>query len=397
MKKSKKIEYFLFIILLFFQNFALIKTESFGINGLVIYLFIISIIHFKKFYGKINLKFLFFSVLIILIVIVGSFFNNIMYLTQILKIVMILWLIYAVYIYIKTIYEEKNEEYFWNLYSKIALGMFLYGIYEFIAIRNSLPLFLNIFNNNPSYYVRGVTDYFSGWNEGYRLYNVFFEPSAFSLFLVYNFFLVKENEYMKRSIKKVLYVLIIFNLIFTYARTGWVSMLYMIAIYLSYKFLLKRARILDIIFFLLPIINIIIMHSIGLVLYQDSSSIARTYSAIYYLKESFSNIKVFLFGHGCGSIANASVNIENIDTSAHNGYCDIIYQYGFPIFIYLLLKLKNKIKGIKKHRYLIVGVIGTLCCFANYYIVETFISLAVIIFVYCDKENLKREEENGEE
>ena len=389
MKKTKKFEYFLFIILLFFQNFAVIKTDSFGINGLVIFLLIISIFRFKTFYYKINISYLCFSLFIIIILILGSFFNNILYITQILKIIMNVWLIYAVYIYVKKIYNDGNQEYFWVLYAKIALVMFLYGIYEFIAIRNSLPLFLNVFNNNPSYYVRSVNDYFSGWNEKYRLYNVFFEPSAFSAFLVYNFFLIKENRYIKKYLKNILYMIIIFNLIFTYARTGWVTMCYMIIIYISYKFLSNKAKILDNIFFLFPIINIIIMYFVGLVLYTDISSVARTYSAIYYLQQSFDSMKSFLFGHGCGSIANGTLHLNNIDTSAHNGYCDIMYQYGILIFIYLLKEVKNKIKNIKKHRYLIVGIIGTLCCFANYYIVETFITLAVLIFVYCKEENIE--------
>lgn len=391
MKRTKKIEYFLFIILLFFQNFAIIKTDSFGISGLVIFLLMISIFQFKTFYYKINIKYLVFMLLMISVLILGAFLNDILYITQIIKVIMNIWLIYVAYIYIKKIYKDKNQEYFWNLYAKIALLMFLYGIYEFIAIRNSLPLVLNVFNNNPSYYVRSVYDYFSGWNEGYRLYNVFFEPSAFSAFLVYNLFLIKENRYMKKSLKIILYVLIIFNLIFTYARTGWVTMCYMIIIYMSYKLLSNKAKVLDNIFFLFPIINIIIMHFVGLVLYTDKSSVARTYSAIYYLQESFDSIKSFLFGHGCGSIANGTVHLNNIDTSAHNGYCDIIYQYGMPIFIYLLEVIKHKIINIKKHRYLIVGVIGTLCCFANYYVVETFIVLAILIFIYCEEENMEEE------
>lgn len=390
MKKIKKIEYFLFIILLFFQNFAIIKTDTFGINGLVIFLLIISIFQFKIFYYKINIRYLFFVLFMIIILILGSFFNDILYITQVIKIIMNIWLIYAGYIYIKKIYKDGNQEYFWSLYAKVALIMFLYGIYEFIAIRNSLPLFLNVFNNNPSYYVRSVHDYFSGWNEGYRLYNVFFEPSAFSAFLVYNFFLIKENRYIKKHLKRILYILIIFNLVFTYARTGWVTMCYMVIIYMAYKLLSNNAKMLDNIFFLFPIINIIIMYCVGLILYTDKSSVARTYSAIYYLRESFDSIKSFLFGHGCGSIANGTLHLNNIDTSAHNGYCDIIYQYGMPIFIYLLEVIKHKIRNIKKHRYLIVGVIGTLCCFANYYVVETFIVLAILI-IYCEEENMEEE------
>lgn len=400
MKIGKKIEYLLFIILLFFQNFAIIRTEEFGISGLVIFLLIISLIRFKKIYFKISIKYLAFIGVIIGVIVLSAIFNKTLYIMQIAKLIMILWLIYVTYIYIRDIYNEGNQEYFWKLYSKITLIMLLYGIYEFIAIRNSLPLILNIFNNNPSYYVRDVNDYFSGWNDGYRLYNVFFEPSAFSAFIVYNFFFIKENKYIKVGMKRIIYFLIIFNLYFTYARTGWVTMAYMITIYFAYKLLYNKNKILnevlDMTTFMLPFLNLIIMYFVGLTVFNDLSSLSRTYSGIYYFKNSFDNIKSVILGHGCGSIVNGNIQLVNIGTSAHNGYCDIIYQYGILTFLYLIFKEKDLIKNIKKHRYLIIGILGTLNCFANYYMVETFAALVTIILAFCKMEN-KQEVKYNEE
>ena len=50
MKKNRKIEYLVFIILLFLQNFALIRTSDFGINGMILFLFLISVLNARKYY-----------------------------------------------------------------------------------------------------------------------------------------------------------------------------------------------------------------------------------------------------------------------------------------------------------------------------------------------------------
>lgn len=391
MKTIKKIDIWLFIILLFLQNFAVYSNERFGINGLVVYLIIVSLINFKKYYLIVNKKMLLSIILLVFLLFAFSFFNNIFYLTQIFKTVMQIWLFYVSSVYIKNIYKNDCEEYFWKTYAKILLLFLLYGIYEFFAIRNTLPLVLNVFSNNPSYAIRNVNDYFSGWNDKFRLYNVFFEPSIFSLFLVINLFFVKQNTYISKKIKRGLYFLLSFNFVFAYARTGYVSLIYFLAIYILYTFFNKKNRtIYDILCLMLPIINLYVMYFIGGILFDDLSYKLRFNSGLYYLSSSFDSIRHILFGHGCGSVVNNSANLTSfIASSAQNGYSDFLFQFGFMSFIYLFIKILKKFKQINNNnKYLLVGTLSVLCCLGNYYMVETMLVLVVLIIAYCEESEL---------
>ena len=64
-----KLEINIFLILLFLQDFALIRTNKFGIAALTVYLIFISIKY--KFFMKINKKFLTFIVVFYLTIILG--------------------------------------------------------------------------------------------------------------------------------------------------------------------------------------------------------------------------------------------------------------------------------------------------------------------------------------
>lgn len=389
MKISKKIEYFLFIVLLFLQNFALIKTDEFGINGMTCFLFLLSVLNAKRYYSKVKKKTFLILMASISFLFISAFFNDTFYISQIFRYIMVLWLIYMANIYINSIYEKNEQEYFYNLYTKILLIFMLYGIYELIANIYSLPLVLNVFGNNPSYEPKTLYRYYGGWADKTRLYNAFFEPSVFSVFLVYNIFFVKEMKNIPRLRKKMLYYLMIFNLIFTYARTGYVTMIYMIGIYILYDKILKnkqKTSFIDAIMLLLPFFNLFIMYFIGLNLFNDLSSLARTYSGIFYLQNSFSTIKNILFGHSIGSITNGEITMKYIEKQAHNGYVDIMYQLGIIAFISLLIFLYNRIRSVKNKRYLIVGVLATFCCFASYFCVETIIVQIVLIYNFCKNE-----------
>lgn len=389
MKKSKKIEYFLFIVLLFLQNFALIKTSEFGINGMTCFLFLLTIVNAKKYYGKIKKKTFIILVMSILFLFVSSVVNNTFYISQIFRYIMVFWLIYISNIYINNIYEKGHQEYFFKMYTGILFIFMLYGIYELIANIYSLPLVLNIFGNNPSYEPKTLYRYYGGWADRTRLYNAFFEPSVFSVFLVYNIFLVREIKNIPKLKKIMLYSLMIFNLIFTYARTGYVTMIYMCGIYIIYNKFLKnkgRTSIIDGIMLLLPFFNLLIMYFLGLSLFNDLSSLSRTYSGIYYLQRSVSDIKYIIFGHSTGSIVNGEITTKYIEKQAHNGYVDIMYQFGIIIFIAFFRFLYNKIKVIKNRKYLIVGVLATFCCFASYFCVETIVVQIVLIYNFCKNE-----------
>lgn len=390
--KYISIEYAIFIILIFLQNFSIITTKEFGIAGITVFLIIEVII--KKLYKKIKIRYLFLALIVILSILISSYINNVYYFSQILRIIMTLLIIYFAYLYIQEILKnEERTKIFWKIYTNIGFFFLLYGIYELLAIKYRLPLFLNIFSNNTSYAPRGLYAYYGGWNEKYRLYSTFFEPSVYSLFLVYNFFILIENKYVNKKKKNIMLLLILFNLFFTYARTGWVTMIYMIGIYIAYdKLSLGKLGVLDKILVFLPFINLAIMYAWGLAFYTDWSSQARTYSAVYYLTQSLSSIKYMLFGHGIGSIINNTNVTTVIEPAAHNGYIDIAYQLGWPILICILINVYNYIKNIKgKNRKIVVGIICTMCCFGVYYMVETLIVLAIVEIVFAINENNRKE------
>lgn len=392
MSQMRKIDICLFIVLLFLQNFALYSNDQFGINGLAIYLILISLLNVRRYYLKVNKKFFFSIIFLIACLISFSLINNVFYFNQIVKTIMQIWLFYVSFVYIKEVYNKGQQDYFWKAYAKILLVFMLYGVYEYIAINNQLPLFLNVFSNNPSYAVRGVYKYYSGWNGEYRLYNVFFEPSIFSLFLVINFFLIKQNKYISKGFKKFLYVLLTFNFIFTYSRTGYVTFIYFLCIYVFYTYFNKKQRrIYDIACLMLPFINLYVMYFIGGTIFSDLSYKLRFNSALYYLNSSFDSIGHILFGHGCGSVVNNTGNFLNyIAASAQNGYSDFLFQFGFLSFIYLFVKILGKFKQItNENKYLIVGTLSVLCCLGNYYMVETMLVLVVLIIIYCEESELK--------
>ena len=385
MKKNRKIEYLVFIILLFLQNFALIRTSDFGINGMILFLFLISVLNARKYYFKIKKETFIVLVLGILTLFISSIINNTFYITQIIRFIMIFLLIYISNIYINEIFVNENKESFFKIYTNVLLIFLIYGIYELIANIYSLPLFMNVFANNPSYGERGLYRYYGGWADRTRLYGTFFEPSVFSVFLTYNIFLVKELN-LKKLKKYILYVLMLFNLFFTYARTGYVTFVYMVGIYFLYEMILKNMKktsIVDFLILLLPFFNLILMYFLGLNLFSDLSSLGRTYSAIYYLKAAFQNVKNILFGHSAGSIINSDITIKYIEKQAHNGYVDIIYQFGLIAFVYIIYFLYKKIQKINYKKYLILGVLSTFCCFASYFCVETIIVEVVLIYNFC--------------
>ena len=386
------IELTIFIILIFLQTFSLITTKEFGIAAITI--FLIFQVIWKKLYRKINIKFMIFVLIILAMIIISGYLNNAFYYSQILRILMTILIIYCGYVYSKTIFEDKEKtERFWKIYSSVILFFVLYGVYEFFAIKYELPLFMNVFNNNTSYAPKGVFIYYGGWSEGYRLYNTFYEPSVFGIFMAYNFFIILSNKYIKLSKKIVILGLIAFNLIFTFARSGWVTFLYMAGIYLAYS-LLKQKKLLDNVLLLLPFINLIIMYTLGLILYEDLSSQTRTYSAIYYLSKSIDSVKNMMIGNGVGSIINKIEIVQYVEPLAHNGYIDIIYQLGWPIFLYIMVQVYKIVSKIKwKYKKVVIGIVATLSCFGVYHMVESLIVLTVVMIVFAINES-KREDQN---
>lgn len=380
-----KIKYLLFILLLFMQNFALISTSDFGISGLVVYLLIISFIDFKDYYLHIKKSLLIVLIIVIIFLLGSCLINNSLVLTQILRNLMIIWLVYISNIFIKGIYVEGNEKIFFDILIKVAFFFFLYGFYEFYANIHSLPLFLNIFNNNPSYGIRQMDYYYHGWINNTRLYNVFFEPSVFCTFSVYMLFLISTFKDISNFFKIMLMSIIGFNIYFTYARSGDIIIVYFLLIFFVYGICKIKSDIVDYIFLLLPFITLFIMSSYGLKTFTDDSSYIRTYSALFYLGKSFSSIRYILFGHASGSVLVSDATHGFVTNCAHNGYVDFLYQYGLIFLILLIIFLKKLIGNIDNYRlkFLFVGVVATAACFGNCFLIETFAVMIVLVYNYC--------------
>ncbi|WP_217817359.1 O-antigen ligase family protein [Clostridium tyrobutyricum] len=382
----KKIEIFLFILFLFMQNFALIKTSSFGVAALTVFLIYLTIKY--GFYLKINLQFLICSIVLISLSLVSSQINQFYNISQIIRLVMVIFIVWSANKYVYKIYSMNCLEQFWKYFYFIAFITCLYGIYQYLASLHGLPLFLNIFNNNPSYMPKTVYDYYGGWTDSNsRVYGIFSEPSFYALFLVYCFLMLFFKPYNK--IKTIiLSLLILINIFLTYARSGWAILFYCIGIMIAF-FIFKRAtiirKIISLIFIFIPFINLSIMYKLQQNTFTDLSSYGRTFSAIYYLKNSYDTVTHFLFGHGLGFISAQTADkylqmyVENY---SHNGYVEILYSLGIPILVSTIIILYKNINKIKVYKYRIItfAAIFTVCSFGASYNIESIIAIITIIF-----------------
>jgi hypothetical protein len=382
----KKVEIFLFILFLFMQNFALIKTSDFGIAALTVFLIYLTIKY--GFYLKINSQFLICSVLLILFIFISTQINGLYNFRQIIRLIMILFVIWATNKYIHKIYFMGFTSFFWRYFYFVTLITCIYGIYQYFASQYGWPLFLNIFNNNPSYTPKTIYDYYGGWTDlNNRIYAVFSEPSFYATFLVYCFLMLFFKPYNK--IKTIiLSFFVLTNLFLTYARSGWAVLFYCIGIICTLSILKKTfilKKLMSLIFIFIPFINLAIMYKLQQNVFTDLSSYGRTFSAIYYLRNSYDTVAHFLFGHGLGSLALETPNKfmqMYVENSSHNGYVEILYSFGFPILIFLIIILYRVVNKLKAYKYrnIVFATIFTVFSFGISYNVESIVSLMTIIF-----------------
>lgn len=382
----KRIEIFLFILFLFMQNFALIKTSTFGISALTVFLIYLTLKY--GFYFRIDFRFLMSIIVIISIALISMVINQLYDITQIIRLLMIIFVVWSTSKYIHKIYSMGHSRYFWRCFYLVTLVTCLYGIYQFFASQHNLPLFLNIFNNNPSYTPRGVYDYYGGWTDsGSRVYAIFSEPSFYGIFLSYCFLILFFKPYNK--IKTIIIsFLILINIAVTYSRSAWGILGYSV-LSLFILTVLKKIkplnRFFSFIFIFIPFMNLFTMYKLQQNTFTDLSSYSRTFSAIYYLKNSYDTVLHFLFGHGLGSISVETpgkymqMYVENY---SHNGYAEILYCIGFPALTFIIIILMKTINTIKIYKYRIIAfvVIFTICIFESSYNIESIISLVTILF-----------------
>lgn len=408
-KNIQRTEIIIFIILLFFQNLAVITTSSFGIAGITVFLLYIFLKY--KLFLKIDKKF---------ILLVGGAFgfialsqvlNHAINISQIIRHAMIFFIAWTTIKYIKLIFNNDQKDFFEKAFFFAMMVITIYGIYQIIACKLEMPNFFNALSNNPSYGARGFFESYTGWMNDVRIYTTFYEPSSYALFLTIAYFYTINFKNLNNDKKFVLTVLTIFNLIFTFSRSGWVSFAYFIVIYAMFRILedntnLKKLMKIAVVF--LPFITLAIMSTLGIVVFKDLSSTGRTFSSLYYLVNSIKGLKGLLFGHGLGSMMNIPEDLTYhgyaVENFAHNGYIDIMYQLGIPFFAIILYAIIRYLKEKKiNDEWIVYATVFTICCSGSLYNVESIIALVCVVIansVYINNlkfREMKQKKEKREE
>lgn len=390
----KKFEIFIFIIAFILQDFSFPVGENFGIPVLVIFLLIYGI---KRIFNeKYSIKFLGISLIIFFLMLLSSILNNNVNIFKIFKNLMLVLVVLYTYIFIKQIYRHNMEKYFWKIFYIIISILCVYGLYQYIAPNFNAPLFLNIFFNNPSYIAsKGMYQYIGGWVDESRVYATFFEPSAWGIFLDIIFINAISNKYITSKFKIVVCIIILLNIYLTYSRSAWGILIYILVLYNITVIILKTKEIkyiypiAKLVALSMPFINLFAMYIGNTFIFNDSSSQGRTNSAFYYLINSFDSFKSIILGHSGGSIAkNYTYKLWDLyyaESFAHNGYIELIYEYGVIIFILLIyfciIKSSEKIVD-KKQSIMLVIMFSTINCFSSMIYVETILSMLVIFYLY---------------
>lgn len=399
-EKLEKIEIIIFTIFLFLQNFAIITTEKFGISALVVFL-IYSFIKYKMIY-KISKNFIITGIGLVIFLVISGCINGILDIMQILRLCMIIFVGWTTIEYINVIKKHNQIKFFYKVFCIAIVCITIYGIYQIIASQYRLPIILNILSNNTSYGAKSIFSLYGGWSNKPRIYATFFEPSVYSIFLVIAYFFIIDKANINKKQKIIITILFLINLFFTYSRSGWITFIYFIGIFLVFKIFNKKNfmnKLIKLLIMMLPLISLLVMSVLGLIVFEDESAKARTYSSLYYLENTFDNLKSIFIGHGLGSISQIPegtlYNNFPIERFAHNGYVDIMYQLGIIFWVLLMCFSYNELKKKKlKNNWLIFAIIYTLCCFGTMFNIESIISLVfIVISTEVDKKQENREGE----
>jgi hypothetical protein len=389
-KYCTNIEYLIFAFLLFAQNFALFTVKNSGVSALTVFLIVMFIIYkLYKYNIKILIKLCSIFLLICLVGLVVNKYYNIM---KIIRWFMIFFIGFTLYNYLRSKKEfEINKIY--NSIHKLGFLIGIYGIYQFIAPYFKLPLFLNIFQNNPSYRIdTGAYNYFGGgWVKQLRVYTLFSEPSFYAIFLVILIIILLGSNIKNKRIYLVMYLV---NLYLTYSRSGWMVLIIVSIFYIILELSNKYEKnfikkIIKFIVLILPLISILGIDLFNKIVFHDLSSSARTNSAIYYLLHSFDTLKTTLFGHGIGYIQTHYNSVlfktQFVEAFAHNGYVEIIYEFGWLVFILILFLLVKVTKTIKNNEYsmLFLILVCSINIFESYYYIESIVALLTILYFVC--------------
>lgn len=399
-----KFDIFIFILSIFLQGFTIVKTSSFGIPFSVSILLYLVIKYKLITKAKHNKNFITINIIVIILILISYLLNEIS--IDILKVFRVEMLFISGYFsfkYFKLLEKYNYLETFFKYFYKATVFIGIYGIYQYLAYYFNLPLFMNIFRNNPSYNLNSLDLYFyyGGWSSN-RIYTTFAEPSFYAEFVV--ILIIITFFYAKRYLGciKAVFVqfILIVNLILTYSRSGIMEFVYIIFGYIIYITISKlRISILNFIIWLgisfVPLINIVALQFANKIIFDDLSSVSRTESVLYYLSKSFESIKHTLVGHGLGIMQKDLSYMyvsNNIEKYAHNGYVEIIYENGILIFIVMFLGILLLINQIKSNKYKILAfsVIVNTNDFGTGYNIESILILLVIMILVMESFDRER-------
>lgn len=387
----------LFILSILFQSFAPIKTENYGISFLTLMCIFVFLVYNRKLLFK--KKYIYFLLIINIYLFINLLFNQMFNILKILRFNMLYFIIITTFMYMNFLNSISKIDEFFQKFINYSIFVCVYGLYQKLSYKYMLPQFLNIFIDNPSY-VKNSRDLFyiyGGWVEKERLYATFFEPSVYAVFLVVVYVILiysKSSSKINKFKKLILFILLIINLYFTYSRTGWGAIFYIVILVTINKIVriekLKKLFFINLII-ILPFLNMFVLKYFNEVKYTDLSSKARISSPIYYLKNSLDSPCKFLIGHGLGSIqSNYSLFLFEdsfVESYAHNGYVEFIYELGIVwllFFIIFYYRFCYKINDNDK-RFVYGIILPVLMGFEQFIYIESILSILILtyyIFLY---------------
>lgn len=398
-----KVDILIFIISIFLQGFSIIKTSSFGIAFSVMVILYLALKYRMITKVKHNKNFIFINISILVLILISYLANDIgIDLLKIFRVEMLFISVYFTMHYLKLLYKNKYFEVFIDYLYKATTLISIYGIYQYIAYNYKLPLFMNIFRNNPSYNLNNINlySYYGGWYSN-RIYSTFAEPSFYAEFVVILMVIMYICYKKYINFKKFIFIesILLLNLIFTYSRSGIVEFIYIYVAYIVFVLIVKfRVTIFKVILWMvagiIPIINIYALQIANKVLFNDLSSVSRTESVLYYLSRSFENVKATFLGHGLGIMQKDTSFLyisNNIEKYAHNGYVEIIYENGIVVLLILLIAVLSSLKGIanEKYKFLLFLVVVNTNDFGTGYNIESILILLVVMIVITSNESVK--------
>lgn len=391
LKIIRYVEYACFSLSIILQNFALFRTDKFGIAAstcVIIYFFIR-----YRLFKYLTVKFIAFLGFIVLFFLVNGLLNSSLNVMQILRTLMIIFDVWVTFVYAKSLSENERNT-FVKIFTFCYAAMCVYGLYEYYAQSHGLPRYLNYLSNNPSYGIRSPFSVNEGWSKSARIFTCFFEPSVFSVFLVYGYVFIYKNFKRDTRAKKTIFIILtmlsIVVLVLSSARTGFLYLAYIVLAIIVNRFFGKKPKAVFLakcFFVSLPIVTLFGSYYLGSSIFNDLSVSGRTSSSLYYTESTFESPHAVIFGHGSGSLVaeknGVYVDGIKIENHAHNGYVEVAYQYGIiavVLFIYCIIRVIER--APEKDRLLLYALIFSLACTGELYTVETLAVITALIYSF---------------